>query len=63
MNSIIHGLSTFFVLLYAKVTTVSGLLLSSATLFGRLNIENEVQSVVQLDGIMDYFHKEHYTLC
>ena len=58
-NSIIHGLTTFLVLSYAKVTTVSGLLLSSSALYGHLHNQKEVKSVVRLDGTMDYLKGEH----
>ena len=58
-NSIIHGLTTFLVLSYAKVTIVTGLLLSSTTLYGRLDTEGAIKTVVRLDGTMDYFGKKH----
>ena len=58
-NSIIHGLTTFLVLSYAKVTTVTALLLSSTTLYGRLDTEWAVRTVVRLDGTMDYLKEEH----
>ena len=58
-NSIIHGLTTFLILSYAKVTTVTALLLSSTTLYGRLDTEWEVKTVVRLDGTMDYLKEEH----
>ena len=56
-NSIIHGLTTFLVLSYAKVTTVTGLLLASTTLYGHLGAA--VKTVVRLDGTMDHFGTEH----
>ena len=59
-SSIIHGLTTFLVLSYAKVITVTGLLLSSTTLYGCLNTEGAVKIVVRLDGTMEYFGKEHF---
>ena len=58
-NSIIHGLTTFLVLSYAKVTTITGLLLASTTLCGNLKIEVNVKNVVRLDGTMQYFGTEH----
>ena len=59
-NSIIHGLTTFLVLSYAKVTTVTGLLLSTASLDGHTEYEGRVQSVVRLDGSMDYLGRDHW---
>ena len=58
-NSIIHGLTTFLVLSYAKVTTVTGLLLASTTLYGHLGTEGAVKTVVRLDGTMDHFGTKH----
>ena len=58
-NSIIHGLTTFLVLSYAKVTTVTGLLLSSTTLYGDKETEGEVKTVVRFDGTMDFLKGEH----
>ena len=58
-NSIIHGLTTFLVLSYAKVTTVTGLLLASTTLYGHLDTEGAVKPVVRLDGTMDHYGREH----
>jgi len=58
-NSIIHGLTTFLVLSYAKVTTITGLLLASTTLYGNYNTEWHVKSVVKLDGTMSYMDAEH----
>ena len=58
-NSIIHGLATFLVLSYAKVTTVTGLLLSSTTLYGHRDSEDAIKTVVRLDGTMDNFGREH----
>ena len=56
-RSIIHGLTTFLVLSYAKVTTVTGLLLASTTLYG--NSTEEVKTVVRFDGSMDFLKGEH----
>ena len=58
-NSIIHGLATFLVLSYAKVTTVTALLVSSTTLYGRRDAEWAIKPVVRLDGTMDYLKGEH----
>ena len=58
-NSIIHGLATFLVLSYAKVTTVTGLLLSSTTLYGHSKTEGQVETVVRLDGTMEFLKEEH----
>lgn len=58
-NSIIHGLTTFLVLSYARVTSITGLLLASTTLYGNLNTEGSVKTVVWLDGTMQYFGTEH----
>jgi len=58
-NSIIHGLTTFLVLSYAKVTTVTAMLLSSTTLYGQLDTEWAVRTVVRLDGTMAYLKEEH----
>ena len=46
-NSIIHGLTTFLVLSYAKVTVIASLLLASTTLYGR---DKSVINVARLDG-------------
>ena len=59
-NSIIYGLTTFLVLSYAKVTTVTGLLLSSTALGGHTKHDGEVKSVVRLDGAMDYLGADHW---
>lgn len=58
-NSIIHGLTTFLVLSYGKVTAVTGLLLASTTLYGHLGSENSVYTVVRLDGTMKYLEADH----
>ena len=58
-SSIIHGLTTFLVLSYAKVTTVTGLLLSSTALYGHQQKEGIVKTVVRLDGTMDFLGQEH----
>ena len=56
-NSVIHGLTTFLVLSYGKVTTVTALLLASTTLYGRG--EGSVRTVVRMDGTMKYFKGDH----
>ena len=56
-NSIIHGLTTFLVLSYAKVTVVTSLLLASTTLYGRHG--KPVVNVARLDGTMHYLHQDH----
>ena len=58
-NSVIHGLTTFLVLSYGKVTTVTGLLLASTTLYGRLSGEASVYTVARLDGTMKYLEGDH----
>ena len=58
-NSVIHGLTTFLVLSYGKVTIVTGLLLASTTLYGHLGTENSVYTVVRLDGTMKYLKGDH----
>ena len=54
-NSIIHGLTTFLVLSYA---TVTGLLLSSTSLYGHPP-DIIVKTVVRLDGTMNFLAREH----
>ncbi|XP_065889783.1 uncharacterized protein [Dysidea avara] len=56
-NSIIHGLTTFLVLSYAKVTVVTSLLLASTTLYGVNG--TDIRNVARLDGTMHYLHKDH----
>ena len=59
-NSVIHGLTTFLVLSYGKVTTVTALLLASTTLYGRLDSdESSVRTVVRMDGTMNYLKEDH----
>ena len=56
-NSVIHGITTFLVLSYGKVTAVTALLLASTTLYGRS--EGSVRTVVRMDGTMKYFKGDH----
>ena len=56
-NSVIHGLTTFLVLSYAKVTTVTALLLASTVLYG--HGEGSVRTVVRMDGTMKYLKGDH----
>ena len=59
-NSVIHSLTTFLVLSYAKITLVTFKLLMPTSLYGPGGQDSPYQKrVVWLDGTMSYFGSDH----
>ena len=60
-NSIIHSLTTFIVLSYAKITLVTFQLLTPVFMYGPGGLDSYYRkSVVWYDGSMSYFGHEHF---
>ena len=59
-NSVIHSLTTFLVLSYARITLVTFILLTPSSLYGPGGQDSPHQKrVVWLDGTMSYFGSDH----
>ena len=60
-NSVVHGLTTFLVLSYARITLTTFKLLSPVTLYGSGGQDSSYSKrVVWYDGTMSYFGHEHF---
>ena len=59
-NSVIHSLTTFLVLSYARITLVTFILLTPSSLYGPGGQDSPYQKrVVWFDGTMSYFGSDH----
>ena len=59
-NSVIHSLTTFLVLSYARITLVTFILLTPTSLYGPGGQDSPYQKrVVWFDGTMSYFGSDH----
>ena len=60
-NSVVHGLTTFLVLSYARITLTTFKFLSLVTLYGSGGQDSHYSKrVVWYDGTMSYFGHEHF---